>query len=262
MDILLYLVCGWLAGYVVNYLADVLPVTRRFSPATCTQCGQATGFWHYLRLQACTACGAPRRVRVFVVQIALTLAALGVGFFPNSKLGFALSLITLTYFALVAVIDLEHRLILHPVSFAGMALGLLAGTLMRGWQMTLVGALAGFGIMFALYMLGVAFSRFRTWRLKQSDPNYVDDDEEAMGFGDVMLAGMLGFFLGWPLIWFGLLLGILLGGAISLLIILGMFVSGLYKKHGLMVFIPYAPYFLLSAIVIIFMPFLLSFLGS
>ncbi len=33
------------------------------------------------------------------------------------------------------------------------------------------------------------------------------DNEEALGFGDVILAGVLGLILGWPFIWFGLLLG-------------------------------------------------------
>jgi len=56
------------------------------------------------------------------------------------------------------------------------------------------------------------------------------------------------------MIWFGLLLGILLGGAISILLVLGLLVSGQYKEKAWMVFIPYGPYFLLSAFLILYLP--------
>jgi hypothetical protein len=58
--------------------------------------------------------------------------------------------------------------------------------------------------------------------------------------------------LGWPLIWFGLLLGILLGGFFSLMLILWLVVTRKYGKNALMLFIPYGPYFIMSAFLIIF----------
>jgi hypothetical protein len=64
--------------------------------------------------------------------------------------------------------------------------------------------------------------------------------------------------LGWPLIWFGLLFGILLGGAVSLLIVLGLVLSRKYGENALMLFIPYGPYFITSAYIIIFLPEWLS----
>ena len=80
------------------------------------------------------------------------------------------------------------------------------------------------------------------------------DDEDALGFGDVNLAGILGLLLGWPAIWFGLLLGILGGGLISLVIVLFMLIRRRYKEDALMVFIPYGPYFILSAFTILYLP--------
>ena len=80
------------------------------------------------------------------------------------------------------------------------------------------------------------------------------DNEEALGAGDVILATVLGLFLGWPLTWFGLVFGILLGGAISILLVLGLFISGQYKEKAWMVFIPYGPYFLLSTFLLIYLP--------
>ena len=84
------------------------------------------------------------------------------------------------------------------------------------------------------------------------------DDEEALGAGDVILATILGVTLGWPLIWFGLLTGILLGGVVSLFLLLWLIVSGQYGRNALMMFIPYGPYFITSAFVIVFLPGLVS----
>jgi hypothetical protein len=64
--------------------------------------------------------------------------------------------------------------------------------------------------------------------------------------------------VGWPLIWLCLLYSILLGGLVSLIIILWMVVSGKYKSGALMTFIPYGPYFLIIAGLIVYFPKFLS----
>lgn len=106
--------------------------------------------------------------------------------------------------------------------------------------------------MLALYYLGVLFSKWRARRLQAAGQQ--PDEEQALGDGDVILAGILGLLLGWPLIWFTLLLGILLGGIVGILLLIGMVVRGLYGKQALMMFMPYGPYFVLSAFFILFLP--------
>jgi len=171
---------------------------------------------------------------------------------PPEKIGYALGLILTVYFGVVFVIDLEHRLILHPTSLFGALLGLTVGILAHGIKPTLLGGVSGLAIMLAFYYFGVLFTRFRTKRLIASGME--PDDEEALGAGDVILVAILGLILGWPLIWFGLVLGILLGGMISLLIVLWLVVSRRYGKNALMMFIPYGPYFIGSAYLIVFLP--------
>jgi leader peptidase (prepilin peptidase)/N-methyltransferase len=171
---------------------------------------------------------------------------------PPARLGFALGLLVLLYFSMDFVIDLEHRLILHPTSIFGVLLGLGTGFLRQGLLPTLAGGLAGFIIMFLFYLLGALFARIRARRMRAA--GLAADDEEALGSGDVILATILGLFLGLPLIWFGLLLGILLGGAVSLLILLGLFATRQYKEKAWMLFIPYGPYFLLSTFMLIYLP--------
>ena len=76
-----------------------------------------------------------------------------------------------------------------------------------------------------------------------------ETDEEALGFGDVALSGVLGLFLGWPGIIAGLVLAILLGGAGSLIVLIYSLVRRRY--HAFMV-IPYGPFLIIAAVVLIF----------
>ena len=246
------LICGWVGGWVVNYLADVLPITRRFSQPACPQCNANFAWSDYLLFRACRACEKKRSLRAWLVQIFVTATSVYIWMSPPSRLGYFLGLIVLLYFTMDFVIDAEHRLILHPTSLFGAALGLLAGWLRQGLWSTLQGGLAGFLIMFVFYLLGVGFAKIRARRMRAQ--GLATDDEEALGAGDVILSTILGLFLGWPLTWFGLLLGILLGGAISILLVVGLFVTRQYKEKAWMVFMPYGPYFLLSAFLFIYFP--------
>ncbi len=167
-------------------------------------------------------------------------------------MGYALGLLVLTYFALVVIIDLEHRLILHPTSIGGALLALGVGLRVNGFVRTLEGGLAGLAIMLALYYLGVLFSQYRARKMRAAGQE--PDAEEALGAGDVILATILGLLIGWPIIWFALLLGILLGGVVGIVLLTTWVVRGLYGKQALMVFMPYGPYFIMSAFIILFLP--------
>jgi leader peptidase (prepilin peptidase)/N-methyltransferase len=69
--------------------------------------------------------------------------------------------------------------------------------------------------------------------------------EDALGFGDVNLAGIVGLLLGWPLIIFGLLFAILVGGAFSLLLVAAMMIR---RRYQAFMAIPYAPFLVLSVV--------------
>lgn len=252
-------ILGWVAGALVNYLADVLPRTRRFSRPVCRKCGQPYPLGSYLLMQT-HACGARRSARAWVVQAFFITAAIYTWVSPPPGLGFSLGLLLLTYLGVVFVIDLEERLILHPVSLAGILLCGGLGWFVRGPLDTFLGGLAGFGIMFTFYLLGMVFTRLRARRMQAA--GLEPDDEEALGFGDVALATVLGLLLGWPLIGFGLLLGILGGGLVSLVIVIIMLVVRRYRKNALMIFIPYGPYFILSTILLVYLPNWISNLAT
>lgn len=248
---------GWLAGVLVNYLADVLPHTRRFSQPACPHCNAPFVWQDYLLFKPCSN-GHARSTRTWVVQFVILAISIYTWLNPPSKIGYGLGMILLVYFGIVFVIDLEHRLILHPTSIFGAVFGLVIGVIMHGISPTLWGGLGGFVIMMVLYYFGVLFARVRTRRLIAAGQE--PDDEEALGAGDVILITILGFILGWPLIWFGFLLGVLLGGFFSLLIIVWLVVVRKYRQNAMMMFIPYGPYFVTSAFLVVYFPKFLALL--
>lgn len=195
-------------------------------------------------------------MRTWIVQILALLTSLVLWFQPHPKLGYPIGFVLLIYFAVVFIIDLEHRLILHPVSIFGALLGFGIGWLLHGPGSTLIGGLGGFGIMLVFYLLGTLFARIRARKMQAAGQQ--TDDEEALGAGDVILAGVLGLVLGWPLIWFGLLVGILLGGLITIPMLVIIVITKKYRQDAWMVFIPYGPFFLISATLIVYLPDLLS----
>src|SRR5215208_1125428 len=259
ITLLIPVILGWLAGLFINYVSDVLPLTRRFSQPACAHCQTFFSWKDYLTLRACRNCGKPRSLRTWLVQILSTVSFVYFWLFPSKALGIPLGMHVLTYFGIITVIDLEHRLILHPTSLAGAVLGLIVGISIHsraggfwfGLGKSLLGGLFGFGVMFLLYQFGALVARLRARKMQAA--GQATDDEEALGGGDVYLAGVLGLMLGWPFIWNGLLLGVLLGGLISFLFIFALLLRRRYVKDALMTFIPYGPYFIISAFYLLFL---------
>ena len=248
------LVLGWLAGLFINYVSDVLPLTRRFSRPVCSECQTPFSWKDYLTLRACRNCGKSRSLRTWLVQILTTVSFVYFWLFPSKALGIPLGMIVIVYFGIITVIDLEYRLILFPTSIVGGVLGLIVGTYIHsrinhsfvvGLEKSLLGGLFGFGLMYLLYQFGTLVARFRARRMQAA--GQAEDEEEALGGGDVYLAGVLGLMLGWPFIWDAILLGVLLGGLISLFFILALILRGRYSSDLLMNFIPYGPYFIIAA---------------
>lgn len=226
--VLTAILIGLLAGLIVNYLADVLPATRRLSrPPWWPLSAQAVG--SYLH-----------SARHFVVHIVLLLTIIYIFQDPPADFSVYLFNCVLGYFSLVTVMDIEHRVVMHPVSIAG-ALGLGAiGLLRHGLLPTLLGGLAGFGLMLTLYGAGDLLGRLLA-RLRQQAWQ-----DTALGFGDVNLAGVIGLLMGWPGVLAALFTGILLAGVYSL----GFVVLSLLRgRYSLFASIPYAPFICLGAVI-------------
>lgn len=237
-------VLGLVCGMLVNYLADVLPWKRCLTLPICTSCLANMPIKNYLLWpRVCPVCSKRRPWRTWIVEIVYAFITVGLWQSPPDKIGFVLGLIVLVYFGVVVVIDLEHRLIMHPVSIAGAVLAFGIGVYSNGIVNTLVGGIFGFGIMWVFYMLGERIMKMIARRRGLST------DDVALGFGDVNLSGVLGLLLGWPEILVGLVLGVFLGGAISLLYIVLMVVLRRYQAFTA---VPYGPFLISGAIWLIY----------
>jgi prepilin signal peptidase PulO-like enzyme (type II secretory pathway) len=121
-----------------------------------------------------------------------------------------------------------------------------------GLGKSLLGGVVGFGVMFLLYQLGVLVARYRTRRMQVA--GQAADDEEALGGGDVYLGGVLGLMLGWDFIPIGLAWGVIFGGFVSFLLVIVLLLRRRYRNAALMTFIPYGPFFILGAALLLFQP--------
>lgn len=248
-------------GIVLNSLADNLPPDaedRRYPPRRprCRQCGQAypPADWlalaHWLRRGGrCPHCGARRPVRPVTVELACAAALPYLWLWASgpadgalsASLRFVAAATVVLVFILIVVIDVEHRLILWSVVWpAAIAIALLGIiTPGHGLAKTLWGGLAGYGITFGIFLLAELFARLLQ-RLRGRTL-----DEVAFGGGDVNLAAIVGFAVGWPGIILSLLIAVLAGGVFSFMYIVVQVIRRRYVPYSA---VPYGPFLVLGAL--------------
>jgi leader peptidase (prepilin peptidase)/N-methyltransferase len=141
------------------------------------------------------------------------------------------------------VIDIEHRIIPYSLIIVGIILGFITGTTRVGIGAAIFGGIIGLLIMLFIYAIGIVFIKLSN-RFRSSQLN-----EPALGFGDVLLGGVLGLMIGWPEIFNGLIISILIAGAFSLLLLIIMLVT---RKYEFGTAFPYAPFLIIGAAYILF----------
>jgi leader peptidase (prepilin peptidase) / N-methyltransferase len=244
---ILIVLLGFGLGILINALADSLPVWRRPRSPRCRSCGgpRPLSAWSALAGMVaggnrCRYCGAGRGMRAVTIELAAMFGAIALYLRDPAAWPLATGIVAGFIFLLIAIIDLEHRLILHIVSLpSALILGVMRSLDPgQGPAKTLVGGAAGFGILLAMYLLGILFSRVAAARRARPP------DEVAFGFGDVMLGGVLGLALGWPGIVVGILLGVFAAGLFSLGLLVFHLARRTYESH---LSIPYGPFLLLGA---------------
>ncbi|NMC11258.1 MAG: hypothetical protein GYA34_00060 [Chloroflexi bacterium] len=242
---------GLLCGVLINYLADTLPDYRRLVAPCCRQCHTKLDLKNYfLWPRTCPQCGQHRKTRTFIVELLFPLLTLYLWYYPNHRMSFILGLILWVYFFLVIIIDLEHRLILHSVSIVGVILGLGIGTWMHGFISTILGGVLGFLIMLVLYYFGIIlFKKIKKTSDEGEQVYNGHSEDEALGFGDVNLSGVVGLLLGWPGIVAGITVTIFMAGGFSALYLIYMLFK---RKYHAYMAIPYGPFIVMGAAILLF----------
>jgi leader peptidase (prepilin peptidase)/N-methyltransferase len=240
---------GLLGGIFVNWMADSLPIYRRPRRPRCPRCGGPRRAIAWLGVAEapsgarCRYCGTRRGSRPWVIELVSVGAALWLYVRQPQPAAFLTGFLVFWIFLIIAVIDIEHRLILRMVVFPAAAVLGLIGVLQpeRGPTKVLLGGLAGLVILWLMYLLGLAFSR---WMARRRGRPL---EEVAFGFGDVMLGGLIGLVVGWPGVILAVLTGVLVAGIFSLGYLGWMVVRGRYSAYTA---IPYGPFLLVGAAIV------------
>jgi leader peptidase (prepilin peptidase)/N-methyltransferase len=226
---------GLMIGSFLNVCIYRLP--RRESivwPAShCTSCNRPLAWFEnvpvigWLALRGrCRTCGS--RISAIYPLVELTTGvvfaggALVYGLSPLLfvRLAFASALIVLF------VIDLQHRILPNVITLPGIAAGFAASLFLPpGWLSSLIGLLAGGGILFAI---AEAYYRLR--------------GIEGLGMGDVKMLAMIGAVLGWPL----MLLTLILASFAGSLVGVGLMASG---RGDMQAALPFGTFLALGALV-------------
>ena len=250
MEIIGFALVGFIAGGVVNWLADILPIYGDWEQPHCHACRAPRPFNAWLGTLAlitgswrCAYCGSPRRIRLIIVELVAAAAAVILYLTEWGLMGFGASYFILLVFLLLTITDFEHRLIPHAISLPAIVIVMALASLnpTRGPEKTLLGGLAGFGLVFLLYLFGELYSRWQARR--RGEPL----EEVAFGFGDVTLATLIGVAVGWPAVILAIMIGVLTAGGFSLAYILWMLIRGRYQPH---LPIPYGPFLIFGALVV------------
>jgi leader peptidase (prepilin peptidase)/N-methyltransferase len=221
-------------GSFFNVLIHRLPRGESIvRPASrCPSCGRPIRPWENIPLLSflllggrCAGCGAAISWRYPAVE---AIAGSGYALFALADgPGYPLvrDLVFFSILVPVAFIDVDHRIIPDELSLGGLAAGIALSFLPGGgWKESLLGGLAGGGI---LYATAAAYEKIT--------------GREGMGGGDVKLIAMIGAFLGWKGALFTIFTASLLGVA-----------GGLFAMRkgteGLKTAIPFGPYLCIGAI--------------
>ena len=158
----------------------------------------------------------------------------------------ALYLFYMAVFALVIVIDMEHKLILRVVIIPSVIVALLDALFLNqvgpSFQDAIFGALFGFGIFFLFY-LGGYFFNIMMERIKGVEL------PTAFGYGDVMMITLSGSLLGLGNTFMSLFVTVFLGAGGALLYLLARRIfAGGYSAFSA---IPYGPYIVIGTMVML-----------
>ena len=121
---------GLAAGILVNALADDLPKRQQPRLPHCPRCNYQyrpiawLAIGRRLGRGSCPNCNLPTRIRAVAVEAVLVLLLLILSWFETSGFELAVKSFYLTVLMLIIITDIEHRLVLHIVTFPSIALAL------------------------------------------------------------------------------------------------------------------------------------------
>jgi len=228
-------VVGLAVGSFLNVCIHRLPRGQSLNspPSRCPHCDYQLRWFDNIPLVSyallagrCRKC----RTRISIRYPIVELLTMGLFVLHGVVFGWTALLVPRLVFACAMVvlfaIDLEHHLLPNAITLPGVAVGLIASTVLPpGIIDALIGVLIGGGV---LWLIGEAYYRY--------------SGHEGMGGGDVKMLAMIGAFLGWKLVLVTLVLSSVVGSVIGLIVIA-------IRKGGMQYALPYGTFLALGALV-------------
>lgn len=221
---------GAAVGSFLNVCIDRLPAGRSlFRPAShCEACGHPlhpqdlVPVLSYLWLRGrCRYCRAPVPLRLPLVEAGTAgLFALLAHRFQGINLQFLVAAYYASLFLVIAIIDLDHGLILNKLVYPALALALPLSLIQQ--DNSPLSAIIGAGIGLALALVPLLFPG-------------------GMGWGDVKMSALMGLALGFPQTLVALGLAVSAGGAVAALLLVA-------RIKGRREAIPFGPFLSLGAV--------------
>ena len=228
-------IVGLAVGSFLNVCIHRLPRQQSLNspPSRCPHCDYQLRWFDNIPLVSYAMLGGrcrKCRTRISIRYPIVELVTMGLFVVHGAVFGWSALLIPRLVFAcgmvVLFAIDLEHHLLPNAITLPGVAVGLIASTVLPpGIIDALVGVLLGGGV---LWLIGEAYFRF--------------SGHEGMGGGDVKMLAMIGAFLGWKLVLVTLVLSSVVGSGIGLIVIA-------IRKGGMKYALPYGTFLALGALV-------------
>jgi len=235
-----FFIFGAVVGSFLNVLIYRLPREESiiYPPSHCPNCKQHIK-WHdnipilsyFILLGRCRSCGSPISIRYPLVEISagilfiLISTLLG---FRISDFGFWLYAFFASSMITVFFSDYETEIIPNEIILLGIPLGLLFHFLSGNIAASIIGCALGYSLLFLVSVLGKIIFR-----------------KEAMGYGDLKLAALMGAWLTSDWLLLALFLGYLIGAIWALMLLILKI-----KKRG--DYIPFGPALSTGALIALF----------
>lgn len=243
-------IAGIALGILVNYLADTLPrfrVQDDESEEVLDTPGEALEAEPVVAETAPLAWSPARLLspRALAVIAVLIVASVGLEQRGDTLVQTAFLYVYIALFTLIAVIDIEHKLVLTVVMIPAFIIAFIELLVTR--RLTFASALAGYAfgqiVVMAIYLAGALY----IWLINARRTEPIRD--VAFGFGDVTLATFCGLVLGLPWALPMILLMVLIGGAMALVfLVVRLLIVRKYQAH---MAIPYGPAIVIAAAAIL-----------
>ncbi len=233
-------ILGAVIGSFLNVLIYRLPREESivYPSSHCPNCKKAI-FWYdnipivsFILLRGrCRNCGNPISPRYLLVEFMTGILFLLIGpifGFGIWDFGFYFAAFFICLLIVAFFSDLETEIIPDEIMILGIPFGLLFNLLKGNLQAAVLGCALGYSFLFLISLFGRSVFK-----------------KDALGYGDVKLAALMGAWLLYDKVLLGVFLGYLIGAVVSIILL-----SAKIKKFG--DYIPFGPYLATGAFLAFF----------